>query len=96
VVHRALLLGLGHRGARPYPSLTLLSWGNYRTLGRPAFEPLDRRGFHTCGSFLEKVPSERASRLLRAEDGRAFLGSFLGKVEWALHGRGEMRRFARG
>jgi hypothetical protein len=40
--------------------------------------------FQTRGSFLEKVPSERAGRLLRAEDGRAFLGGFLGEVERVL------------
>jgi hypothetical protein len=84
VVHRASLLRFCCRGAYPYLSQTLLSWGNCRTLGEPAFEPLDRRGCQTRGSFLEKVPSERAGRLLRAEDGRAFLGSFLGEVEQLL------------
>jgi hypothetical protein len=83
-VSRALLLGLGRRGAYPYPSLTLLSWDDCRTLGEPTLEPLDRRGFHTRGSFLEKVPSERVGRLLCAEDGHAFLGGFLEEVERVL------------
>jgi hypothetical protein len=58
--------------------------GDCQTLSELPFEPLDRRGFRSRGSFSEKVPSERVSRLLCVEDGRAFLGSFLGEVERAL------------
>jgi hypothetical protein len=83
-VPRALLLGLGHRGAHPYPSLTILSWGDCQTLGKPAFKPLDRRGFRTHGSFSEKAPSERVGCLLCTEDGHTFLGGFLREVEQVL------------
>jgi hypothetical protein len=64
--------------------MTLLSWGGCRTQGEPAFEPLDCRGFRTRDSFSEKESSERVCRPLRTEDGRAFLGGFLGEVERAL------------
>jgi hypothetical protein len=53
-------------------------------LGMTAFDPLGRRRFYTCGSFSEKAPRERVGHLLRAEDGRAFLGGFLGDAERAL------------
>jgi hypothetical protein len=76
--------GLGCRGAHPYPSLTILSWGGCRTLGELAFEPLDRRGFRTCGSFSAKAISERVGCLLCVEDGHTFLGGFLREVEQVL------------
>jgi hypothetical protein len=68
----------------PLAIFDFLSWATVELLGLPALEPLDHREFYTRSSFSEKAPSERVGHLLRAEDGRAFLGGFLGEAKRVL------------